>query len=68
MENKDKYYIYGTTVIKGCFQNVYLKKDGKLSTDVEKNDLMLFETSKKAFEFTEEKGWDFADWTKICNF
>jgi hypothetical protein len=64
----DKYFIFGTAVIKGQKENVYLNNEGKLKQDVSKDDLMLFNSSKEAYEYTEEKGMDLADWDKLSNY
>lgn len=68
MENQttiDKYFIFGKAVIKGYKETVYLNKEGKLVTDIDKEDLMLFNSSTEAFEYTKENG---LDWDKLSNF
>lgn len=71
MENQtatEKYFIFGTAVIKGYKETVYLSKEGKLIQDAKKEDLMLFDSSTEAFEYTKEKGLDLGEWDKLSNF
>lgn len=71
METKtdtEKYFIFGTAVINGYKETVYLNKEGKIIQDVDKEDLMLFNSSTEAFEYTKEKGLDLGEWDKLSNF
>lgn len=71
METKtdtEKYFIFGTAVISGYKEAVYLNKEGKIVQEVDKEDLMLFNSSTEAFEYTKEKGLDLGEWDKLSNF
>lgn len=71
MENQtatEKYFIFGTAVINGYKETVYLNKEGKIVQEVDKEDLMLFNSSTEAFEYTKEKGLDLGEWDKLSNF
>lgn len=70
MENQpatEKYFIFGTA-ISGYKETVYLNKEGKIVQEVDKEDLMLFNSSTEAFEYTKEKGLDLGEWDKLSNF
>lgn len=68
MKNQEMYFVFGTAVTSGYEETVYLTKSGEIKTDVDKDDLMLFETSNGAFEYTKAKNLDLADWDKLSNF
>ncbi len=71
MENQtttEKYFIFGTAVINGYKETVYLNKEGKIIQDVDKEDLMLFNSSTEAFEYTKDNGLDLGEWDKLSNF
>lgn len=68
MQNQEMYFVFGTAVINGYKETVYLSKTGKIKQDVSKEDLMLFESSNSAFEYTEAKKLDLAEWDKLSNF
>lgn len=71
MENQpvtEKYFIFGTVVINGYKETVYLNKEGKIIQDVDKEDLMLFNSSTEAFEYTKDNGLDLGEWDKLSNF
>ena len=63
-----KYFIFGTTVISGYKETVYLNKEGNLVQDVDKEDLLIFNSSTEAFEYTKKKGLDLGEWDKLSNF
>ncbi len=68
MQNQEMYFVFGTAVINGYKETVYLTKSGETKQNVEKEDLMLFESSKAAFEYTKAKSLDLAEWDKLSNF
>lgn len=65
---EDQYFVFGTAFIGGYKETVYLNNEGEFIQNVEKENLMLFDSSKSAFEFTESKGLDLAEWDKLSNF
>ena len=68
MQNQEMYFVFGTAVINGYKETVYLTKSGEIKQDVDKEDLMLFESSNAAFEYTEAKKMYLAEWDKLSNF
>jgi ribulose-5-phosphate 4-epimerase/fuculose-1-phosphate aldolase len=68
VQNKGRYFIFGTVIVDGYKETTYLTKTGDFKQQIEKEDLMLFNSSTKAFEYTEQKGWDLTEWDKLSNF
>jgi len=66
--NDKQYFVFATATINGCKETVYLTKLGEIKQFVEKDELMLFNSSKEAFEYTESKGLDLAENDKLSNF
>lgn len=68
MQNQEMYFVFGTAVINGYKETVYLTKSGEIKHNADKEELMLFSSSKDAFEYTEANELDLAEWDKLSNF
>lgn len=71
MENQtttEKYFIFGSAIIKGFKETVFLNKEGKLVQNLKQETLMLFNSPIEAFEYIKDNGLDLAEWDKLSNF
>jgi hypothetical protein len=59
------WFIFGTAEVNGFRETVFLKKNGDLEQDVEKDDLMLFSSDKEAIAYAEKRKWDAAEFAKV---